>query len=199
MWADRPSPALPLALLAAVVGGGILLDLFDSGRLGYFDDPVRLGYWVGSCLVAFAVMVAVARLQGYRHGIWVNRNALVIAGVVALAVVVVALTARQGWLLPGDLTIRGNLPLLALTVGVLAWAYHERRPGLWLVGALLIPLTLLANLYNMENLLSRVGIPSFPHDGQVVNLGVVAIVLFASALIFAWSHRRDARHLARSR
>ena len=201
MWADRPSPALPMVAMAAVVIGGIVLDFVDHrDRTGFFDDdPARLIYWVVSTLVAFVVLVVVARQQGYRYGIWINRNTLVLAGVLALAVVVLALTIRSGWLLPGDLTIRGNLPLLALTVGVLAWAARKRRPGLWIVGAVLIPLTLLANLYDMENLLFRLGIPSFPHDEQVVNLGVVAIVLLASAMIFAWSHRRDARHVARSR
>lgn len=193
MWADRPSPAIPLLLLAAVVAGGIVMTLLESDPTGmYFDDTARLAYWAVACVVAFALMVVIARHQGYRTGIWVDRGALVKAGVLTLAIIVAALLVGIEFL-PGDLTLRGNLPLLALTVGMLVWAYRERRPGLWVVAILLIPLTLLANLYDMENLLFRLGVPVFDHADQVVNLGVVAIVLLAAAGVFALSHRRDAR------
>lgn len=193
MWADRPSPAIPLLLLAAVVIGGIVMTLLESDPTGmYFDDTARLAYWAVASVVAFALMVVIARHQGYRTGIWVDRGALVKAGVLTLAIIVAALLVGIEFL-PGDLTLRGNLPLLALTVGMLVWAYRERRPGLWVVAILLIPLTLLANLYDMENLLFRLGVPVFDHADQVVNLGVVAIVLLAAAGVFALSHRRDAR------
>ncbi|MGI8418809.1 MAG: hypothetical protein ACR2P2_21955 [Nakamurella sp.] len=198
MWADRPSPALPLVLLAAVVIGGIVITLIKADPGGmYFADPVRLAYWAIASLVAFALMILIARHQGYRTGIWVDRGALVKAGVVALAIVVVAVLGGVGFL-PGDLTLRGNLPLLALTVGILVWAYRERRPGLWVLAILLVPLTLLANLYNMENVLFRLGMPLFDNADQVVNLGVVAVALLVAAGVFALSHRRAAR-LVKSR
>lgn len=56
--------------------------------------------------------------------------------------------------------MRGNFPLLELTVDVLVWAFQERRPGLRVVAVMLVPLALLANLYNMENLLYRLGMPA---------------------------------------
>lgn len=199
MRADRPSPAIPLVLLAAVIIGGIGMTLIEADPYGvYFDDPIRLAYWAVASLVAFLVMILIARHQGYRTGIWVDRGALVKAGVVALAVVVAAVLGGIGFL-PGDLAVRGNLPLLALTVGILVWAYRERRPGLWVVAALLVPLTLLANLYNMENVLYRLGMPLFDSADQVINLGVVALVLLVAAALFALSHRRDARLVGQRR
>ena len=194
MWADRPGPALPLLLLAAVVVGAIVLTLVQPDPFSgmYFADPTRLTYWVIASVVAYGLMVVIARHQGYRTGVRVDRSALVKAGVMALAIVVLAVLFDHG-ILPGDLTLRGNLPLLALTVGVLVWAYRERRPGLWVLGVLLVPLTLLANLYNMENLLYRVGIPVFDHAEQVINLAAVALVLLIAAGMFGLSHQRTAR------
>jgi hypothetical protein len=84
---------------------------------------------------------------------------------------------------------------LALTVGVLVWAVRERRPGLWVLAVLLVPLSLLANLYDMENVLYRLGVPLFDHADQVVNLGVLAIVLLVASGMFALSHRRAARQI----
>ena len=196
MWTDRPSPALPLLLLAAVVIGGIVVTLVQAYPFGgmYFADPARLAYWVIASLTAFALMILIARHQGYRTGIWVDRSALVKAGVVALAVVAVAVLSDAGFL-PGDLTVRGNLPLLALTVGVLVWAYRERRTGLWVVAVLLVPLALLANLYNMENLLYRIGMPLFDHADQVVNLAAVAVLLLVASGAFALSRRRTTRRV----
>jgi hypothetical protein len=198
MWADRPSPAIPLLLIAVVVMGGIVVSLLDDSRDGfYFGDPIRLTYWVVASVIAFAATILIARRQGYLTGIWVDRGALVKAGSIALAVVVLVVLFGMG-ALPGDLTLRGNLPLLALTAGIMVWAYRERRPGLWVVALLLAPLALLANLYNMENLLYRIGVPSFAGADQVVNLAAVALVLVVSAGAFAVSHRRAVREVGRS-
>lgn len=195
MCIDRPSPALPLLLLAAVVIGGIVMTLVEPDTIGmYSGDSPRMVYWVVASVVAYALMVLIARHQGYRTGIWVDRGALVKAGVLSLVIVVAAVLVDSGFL-PGDLVIRGNLPLLALTVGVLVWALRERRPGLWVLAVLLVPLSLLANLYDMENMLYRLGVPLFDHADQVVNLGVLAIVLLVAAGLFALSRRRAARQV----
>ena len=198
MWADRPSPALPLLLLGLVVVGGIVMSLLDRQEF-YMFGGTRLAYWAVATLVAYGLMMLIARHQGYRSGIWVSRKALVITGVVALAVVIVALVGDNGWYLPGDLTIRGNLPLLAITAGVLVWAWHERRPGLWALGAILVPLTLLANLYNMENVLFRMGVPYFQTADQVVNLGIVAAVLLITSAAYGLVHLWQRRHVGAMR
>lgn len=200
-WADRPSPALPLLLLAAVVLGGIGVAFIETDQHGmYLDDPVRLAYWSIATLVAYVVMILVARHQGYRTGIWVDRRALVIAGLPALMIVVVlVVVSSRTPFLPGDLTLRGNLPLLAIAVGVIVWAYRERRPGLWVLAAVLVPLTLLANLYDMENLLFRLGVPYFAYAAEVVNLAVVAAVLLVAAGVFNLSRRRSVRQVRAER
>jgi hypothetical protein len=204
--ADRPSPAIPLLFLALVVAGALVVALIRAGQVTVVLDPahpgvglvsgpmpwtdrVRLFYWVVASIVAYLLVLWIARRQGYRRGVWVDRRPLVVAGVLALAGAVVIVV---GWFAPGDLLIRGNVPLLAIAVGIVVWAARERRPGLSILAAVIVPLTLLANLYNMENVLFRFGVPYFDNADEVANLGTVAVVLFAASAIFGVLHRREA-------
>jgi hypothetical protein len=155
-----------------------------------WTDRVRLFYWVVASIVAYLLARWIARRQGYRRGVWVDRRPLVVAGALALAGAVVIVTA---WFAPGDLLVRGNVPLLAIAIGIVVWAARERQPGLWILAAVIVPLTLLANLYNMENVLFRFGVPYFDNADEVANLGTVAAVFFAASAIFGVLHRREAR------
>lgn len=221
--ADRPSPAIPLLLLALVVTGALVVALIRAAQVQFIpadasgavvtglaptdsstasfalvsgpqpmDDRVRLLYWVIASVIAYLLAWWIARRQGYHRGLWVNRRPLVTAGLVALAGTVIIVI---GWFAPGDLLIRGNVPLLAIAVGIAAWAIRERRLGLWIVAAVIVPLTLLANLYNMELVLFRLGTPDFENADEIANLGAVAVALFVAAAAFGLLHRRDARAL----
>lgn len=207
--ADRPSPATPLLFLALVVAGALVVGLIRAAQVSVVVDPlqpefglvsgpmpwtdrVRLFYWVVASIVAYLLALWIARRQGYRGGVWVDRRPLVLAGVLALAGAVVIVV---GWFAPGDLLIRGNVPLLAIAIGIVVWAARERRLGLWILAAVIVPLTLLANLYNMENVLFRFGVPYFDHADEIANLGTVAVVFFAASAIFGVLYRRDARAL----
>lgn len=222
--ADRPSPAIPLLLLALVVTGALTVALVrlgsvqvlagespvisgsdptslpssDSIRLisgsAYmpFDDPGRLAYWVIASIVAYVLAIWIARRQGYRGGVWVDRLPLAMGGLAALLVSVIVVA---GWYAPADLLIRGNVPLLAIAVGIVVWAVRERRPGLWVVAAVIAPLSVLANLYDMENVLFRIGVPYFDNAEEIANLGLVAAVLFVAAATFGLLHRRDTQAL----
>lgn len=150
-------------------------------------------YWVVASVVAYVLAIVIARRQGYRHGVWVQRLPLAMGGLGALLVFVIMVLGRFA---PGDLLLRGNVPLLAIAVGVVVWAIRERRLGLWVLTAILVPLTLLANLYDMENVAFRLGVPVFANADEIVNLGTVAVVLFAAAAVFGLRHRH--RHRARA-
>lgn len=215
-WADRPSPAIPLSLLGLVVVGGLIVALiraaqvhvvavsgsatevpagqvangFSASDFSLIDGPVpahdlvRLLYWVIASVVAYLLTLWIARRQGYRGGIWVSRRPLAVAGIAALVVVVMAASV---WFIPGD---RGNAPLVAIAVGIVAWAIRERRPGLWVVAVIMVPLTLFASFYDTENVLFRLGVPNFTNADEVANLGTVAVVLLVSAAVFAVPHPR---------
>lgn len=205
--ADRPSPAIPLLLLALVVAGALVVALIRAAQatvvvdpaqseFSLIDtpvpshDPVRLSYWVIASIVAYLLALWIARRQGYRRGVWVDRYPLVMAGLVAL---LVAVAVVFGWLIPGDPFIRGNVPLLAIAVGIVVWAARERRLGLWILAAVMVPLALLANLYDIGNVLLRFGVPNFENADEIANLGTVAIALFAASAIFGVLHRQEAK------
>lgn len=203
--ADRPGPAVPLLLLGLVVVGALVVALIRAshdraagdGSRGTvlvahapWTDPVRLSWWVFASLAAYLLAIWIARREGYRRGVWVDRLPLALGGLGALLMSVIV---QRGWFAPGDLLIRGNVPLLAIAVGIAAWAVQERRFGLWLLAAVILPLTLLANLYNMENVISRIGAPALADADEIVGLGTVALVLIAAAAIFAIGHRHQLR------
>lgn len=208
-WADRPSPAIPLLLLALVVTGALVVALSvpasrtvstsDGGKFALVETlpshgSIRLVYWIVASVIAYLLAIWIARRQGYRSGVWVDRRPLVVAGLGSLLVVVIVVLA---WFSPTDLTLHGNVPLLAIAAGIVVWAVRERRPGLWILAAVIVPLTLLANLYYLANLYFRLGVPDFEGVGEVASLGTVAVVLFAASAVFGLLHRRDARALAK--
>jgi hypothetical protein len=205
--ADRPSPAIPLLFLALVVAGALVVALIRAGQVTVVVNPaqpefsivnrpvpahdrVRLTYWIFASIVAYGLALWMARRQGYRRGVWVDRRPLVVAGLIAL---LVAVAVALMWFLPYALVGRGNVPLLAIAVGIVVWAVRERRPGLWILAAVIVSLALLANLYDMESVLFRFGVPNFDNADEVANLGTVAVLLFAASGIFGVLHRREAR------
>lgn len=208
-WADRPSPAIPLTLLALVVTGALVVALAvraaavvvpsdSQPEFSMVAPPpsggwLRLIYWIAASAIAYLLAIWIARRQGYRSGVWVDRRPLVVAGLAALLVATVVVI---WWLGPADLTFHGNVPLLAIAVGIVAWAVREQRPGLWVAAAVIVPLTLLAIGYHMGNMLFRLGVPDFEGAGEVANLGAVALALFVAAAVFGLRHRRDAQALA---
>lgn len=219
---DRPGPAIPLLLLALVVTGAVVVALFRLGSFksvvggagtGPGSEPVSLPpgqsfelisgsatlpsgdlgwllYWVVASVAAYVSALWIARRQGYRRGVWVDRLPLVLGGLGALVVSVIVVLGDLG---PGDLLDRGSVPLLAIAVGVVVWAVRERRVGLWVVAGLVVALTVLANLYDMQNQLARFGVPNVSDGDLIVNLAAVALALFFAAAFFAVQDRRGAR------
>jgi hypothetical protein len=59
---------------------------------------------------------------------------------------------------PGDLFIRGLTPLLAVGAGFMVLAAVERSVALAIFSAGFLALGLVVNLYDVENLFSRIGV-----------------------------------------
>ncbi len=163
--------------------------LVDGSAAMPFGDPGTLVYWVIASIVAYLLAVWIARRQGYRRGVWVDRVPLAMGGLGALVVAVIVVADGRA---PADLLGRGNVPLLAIAIGIVVWAVRERRAGLWVLAAVTMPLAVLANLYDVENVLLRFGLPISDGVAVIANLGVVAVVLFVAAAAFGLWHRREA-------
>jgi hypothetical protein len=111
-------------------------------------------YW----LLAIGAGLYLTSLWYGRHGRMVGlvtqARGLVIAGVIVGALLLVLPTVQ---LLPGDLVIRGTLPFLIIAAALLVLARAERSPALTVIAVVFTGTALLASLYNIENILFRLG------------------------------------------
>ena len=116
-------------------------------------------YWFIALQAGIAASALWYRWRGYRVGLRTPARGLVVAGVVLIELAILAsiIGGRTGYALPGDLTIRGTVPLvlIAVPLWVLAWA--ERSTALAVIVACYTGLALLASLYDVENIFFRLG------------------------------------------
>ncbi len=119
--------------LVALVGGYLLTALWyrRHARLAGLQTPAR-GYVVtGIVLTAAALLLP--PLSQFRALAWLSV------------------------LWPGDLVLRGTFPFLIIAAGLWVLAWAERSRGLAVTALLYSGAALLASLYNVENLLFRLG------------------------------------------
>jgi hypothetical protein len=84
---------------------------------------------------------------------------------------------------PGDLVIRGTFPFLIIAIGLWVLAWAERSLALVTVAALYTAAALLAGLYNVENVLFRLGWN--PSGGQLRLTSLPNVLLPALVLLIA--------------
>jgi hypothetical protein len=123
-----------------------------SPRLG--GQPAAIVYWllaIGAGLYATSLWY---RRHGRRVGLTTPARGFVIAGLIAGALVLVLPTVQ---FLPGDLTLRGTLPFLIIAAALWVLARAERSTALAVIAAVFTATALLASLYNIENVLFRLG------------------------------------------
>jgi hypothetical protein len=176
-----------------LLGGGIAAVVATS--------PYLWVYWLCALLGGLLLTLAWYRHHGRRSGLETSaRGYLITAGVLlALAFLLPALTTLPAlhWLAvlwPGDLVLRGAFPLLIIAVGLWALVRAERSVSLALITAAYTAAALLANLYNVENLLFRLGWSPGLGDYSLAGLAgllLAALVLLATgAGAFVAQHRQ---------
>ena len=94
---------------------------------------------------------------------------------------------------PGNLLVRGLLPLLAISLALLSLAVIARSVSLGVFAAGFVGLTVVANLYNMENLVFRLGwTPSSDLQWRFsayVGLAACGVALLAAAGVSSFKSR----------
>jgi hypothetical protein len=165
-----PSRSNPL-LLTGTGAFGALSGMFDA------NPAAQAIYWLLTIGAGLYVTWLWYRRHGRRVGLMTPARGFVIVGVI-VGVLVIVLPAMQ--LLPGDLVVRGTLPFLiiAATLWVLAWA--ERSRALLVVAAIFTGTALLASLYNVENILYRLGWSPATRFSTLPNILLPALVLLIS-------------------
>ena len=130
------------------------------------------------------------RRHGRRVGLMTPARGVVVAGVIVGVLVLVLPTFR---LLPGDLVVRGTLPFLIIAAALCALARAERSRALAVVAAVFTGTALLASLYNIENVLFRLGWKPTIADvrfSTLANIFLPALVLLASGAGAYMAQRR---------
>jgi hypothetical protein len=177
---------------------------FNSDYLGGFGFGFLTGrylafYWLGAMLVGLAATAVWYRLRGNRVGLRTPSRGFVITGLVllVLALLIPVVAARGGvgplyFLMPGDLLIRGTFPLVLIGIGLCVLSWAERSIALTVIAAGYLALSLVASLYNIENVFYRLGWNLNPQVSGLPNVVLPALALLLSGA-GAWAVQRRRR------
>jgi len=168
--AAGPGPQLPIL-------GGAFSGSAVQHYLGY--------YWLAALLGGLLLTLLWYRRNARRVGLQTPARGYVItvAVLTALALIIPLLPGHLRVLWPGDLVVRGTFPFVIIAAGLWALAWAERSRALVVIAAVYTGAALLASLYNVENLLFRLGWRPGPGDWDLTSLPNVllpAIVLLAA-------------------
>lgn len=167
-----------------------------GGFAGFLVHRYLGYYWLAALLVGLLLTLLWYRRNARRVGLATPARGYVItlAVLTALALVIPPLSSvrsphwlswlqQLGWLWPGDLVVRGTFPFVIIAVGLWALAWAERSPALAVIAAVYTGTAVLASLYDVENLVFRLGWNPGPGEWDLTSLPNVllpALVLLAT-------------------
>lgn len=177
-----------------------------GGFTGFLTGRGLAWYWLTALLGGLLLTLLWYRWRGSRVGVRTPARGCVIAvGVLtALAVAIPPLSAVRSphWLAwlqrlqvlwPGDLVLRGTFPFVIIAAGLWVLAWAERSPALTVISALYTGVAILVSLYNVENVLFRLGWSPTAQQWRLTALpGVLLpalVLLLAGAGAFAVQRR----------
>ena len=187
---------LPLPVLGGFPGATV------RGYLGY--------YWLAALLIGLLLTLLWYRWNARRVGLQTpaRGSVVTVAVLTGLALVIPLLSQVRGpgWLSwlhslgvlwPGDLVMRGTFPFVIIAAGLWALAWAERSRALAVIAAVYTATALLSSLYNVENVLFRLGWNPSGQEWRLTSLPNVLlpalVLLVAGAGAFAAQQRRRAR------
>jgi hypothetical protein len=219
--ATRHAYWFPLVLFGLLTIGAVPLYLVTAGRqpVGVSVSPIgtstiMLGgmpmaangfyiawYWAAALVVGYLLTLLWYRRHARRVGIQTPARGYLITGIV-LTVLVLALPPLTRfvpplsliWLPFADIWIRGTFAFLIIAVGLWVLAAAEHSPGLAVTAAIYTGAALLGTLYNVENILFRLGwSPATPFGWRLAVLPNVllpaAVLLVAGLTAYLVQHR----------
>jgi hypothetical protein len=176
-----------------------------SGPVRYLNSDYLGGfgylayYWLAAILVGLTATALWYRLRGDRVGLRTPSRGFVITGLVllVLALVIPVLAAlggvaRLAILMPGDLLARGTFPFVLIGIGLCVLAWAERSVALTVIAAGYLALSLVASLYDIQNVVYRLGWNLGPTAAGLPNVVLPALVLLLSGA-GAWVVQRRRR------
>jgi hypothetical protein len=209
--ASAPFYVLPSYPAGRAVAAG---DAFPLPVLGGFPGATVRGYlgyyWLAALLAGLLLTLLWYRWNARRVGLQTPARASVVTvAVLTVLALVIPLLSRVrsphwlswlrflGALWPGDLVMRGTFPLVIIAAGLWVLSWAERSRALVVIAAVYTATALLASLYNVENVLFRLGWNPSGRDWSLTSLPNVLlpalVLLVAGAGAFAAQQRRRAR------
>jgi hypothetical protein len=198
--------SVPFYIRRRPVGRGVFV--FGHGlsvlQSGYLGGPGLLEvaegtayYWLAAMLLGVGATVLWYRWRGNRIGLRTPARAYLITGLVLLALallipVVSGRSVRLPPLWPGGYVISDLFPLVLIGLGLFVLAWSERSTGLAAIAAGYFAISLVANLYILNNVLSRLHWNLSPAAAALPNVVLPALVLLVTGA-GAWVVQRRYR------
>jgi len=174
--------------------GDVTVDAPLGNVMGLQPSPgsAWLGvYWLCALAIGLIVTAGFYRRRARLSEVDVRVWPAVAAGAVVLALLIVSsptiLRDRRlpDWISLPDLHLRGTTPLIVLAIVIVGLALVERSWALGSFSAVFMSLALLANLYDMENLVFRLGWWLTPQATRIPNVAIPGVVLLFGGAVFA--------------
>jgi hypothetical protein len=154
--------------------------------LGGYGDGYIAVYWLFALVAGFWLTALWYRRRGRQAGLLTSARGFVVVGVVVTAaIILLSAVPAAARLWPGDLVIRGIFPLFVIAAGLFALAWAERSWALIATAVLFTGAALLASLYDVENVLFRLGWDPGPAQQGLTalpNVLLPAIILLVAGL-----------------
>jgi hypothetical protein len=202
-------PAGPAGGATAQANGGAPGLPVLGGSSGFLVHRYLGYYWLAALLAGVLLTLLWYRRNARRVGLQTPARGylLTVAALTALALVIPPLSDVRSphwlsWLRhlqllwPGDLVVRGTFPFVLIAVGLWALAWAERSPALAVIAAVYTGAALLASLYNVENLLFRLGWNPAPSEWDLTSLPNVLLPAFVLLATGAGAFAVQRRHRA---
>jgi hypothetical protein len=198
--------SVPFYIRRHPVSGGVVrigpgLRVLQSGFLGGARGlEVADGtayYWLGAMLLGVTATVLWYRWRGNRIGLRTPARGYLATGLALLALallipVVSGRSVRLPLLWPGDYVLSDLFPLLLIGVGLFVLAWSERSTALTVIAAGYFAIAVVANLYILNNVLSRLHWNVNPAAIALPNVVLPALVLLLTGA-GAWVVQRRYR------
>jgi hypothetical protein len=171
---------------------------------GVFTQPGLSYYWLVAIVTGLGLTGWWYRRHGTKVGVRTPSRGFLLTGLIITAALLVLHFIPVGGIrmdFPfGIMTIRGTFPMLIIAIVLWVLARAERSAGLAMVAALFTGAALLADLYDVENIVFRLGWNPIQSQWQYTSLpGVLvpALVLLLAGGIAFVAQRRSLREPAR--
>jgi hypothetical protein len=171
---------------------------------GMFSQPGLSYYWLAAIVTGLGLTGWWYRQHGARVGLRTPSRGFLLTGLVITAALVVLSFISVGGIriaFPfGIMTVRGTFPMLIIAIVLWVLARAERSAGLAVVAVLFTGAALLADLYNVENIVFSLGWNPTQSQWPYTSLpGVLfpALVLLVAGGIAFVAQRRPVREPAR--